>query len=659
MKRFVSGLFSAALLTSLVSAAEFVLVDEGIAPAPIVVLAGAPPRSREAAETLADYIEKISGVRPAVLEGQPSPLPERAIWVGYQPVLAKLLPTTDFDFEHAEEILLAANERHCVIAGRDRWDPQRLDVEGRDGRISGKQQEYGTVNAVYTFLQDKLGVRWLWPGELGEDVVPRRSIRLAAFEYRYHPPIRSRSGVFHFSSLGNKGYGRAHDWTRARRLQLDSLEMEGGHAFSHWWERYHEAHPEIFALQPDGTRSGFPNPRTVKLCQSNVKVWELWLEGVEEQLASDPTRRVFNASPNDGWSSGHCVCPDCTAWDHPDGERRLFHWKNHREQRPALTDRDVTFANKLGDLLKKRYPDKDYYVLMMSYGHSRPAPIAARPADNVIISSVANFFGRTRLVDRGSTRGATHLEQFEAWGKLAPQLMWRPNTGSPGGWQQGLPDLSVAQTIKDLKFAAEARTIGIFIDSVWEHWATQGPQYYVMAELVWNPAQDAQAILEDYYRRGFGPAAEPVRAYFELWEQARMAYVAEHGYEASVFSLPRLYTAERLSAAEAHLRRAAEAAAQAPSAWRQRVAFVRAGLEYTQRIVENITLMRRYWQKPDDALGARVRQNWEVIERLCGEHPYAINWGPVRPSTPRMLGLHPDYPNPKLRARQLDDLDLN
>ena len=40
---------------------------------------------------------------------------------------------------------------------------------------TGMQQEYGTANAVYSFLQEQLGVRWLWPGE--EDVDPARAHR--------------------------------------------------------------------------------------------------------------------------------------------------------------------------------------------------------------------------------------------------------------------------------------------------------------------------------------------------------------------------------------------------------------------------------------------------------------------------------------------------
>lgn len=659
MKRLVIGCLAIGLFPSLVAADEFILASRDLAPAPIIVFRDASPRTRDAVATLADAIEKICGARPEVLDGAPRPLPDRAIWVGCQPAVKELFPQLDLEFQHPEEILIAVGAKHVLIAGRDRWDPLQMDVEGPDGKITGKQQEYGTANAVFTFLQDKLGVRWLWPGELGEDVVPRRTIRLAGSQQRHHPRIRSRGGIFHFSSLGNKGYGRAHDWTRLQRLQLHSLEIEGGHAFSTWWERYHAAHPEVFALQPDGTRSGYPGPRTVKICESNPKVWELWLNEVAEKLARDPTRTVFNASPNDGWYSGHCVCENCTAWDHPGGEPRPFLWQNHQAERPALTDRDVTFANRLGQLLRARYPGKDYYVLMLSYGHSRPAPVKARPADNVIISSVANFFGRTDLVDRGSTRNVTHRQQFEAWGKLAPHLAWRPNTGSPGGWQQGLPDLSVAQTIRDFKDVAAANCIGVFIDSVWEHWATQGPQYYVMAQLAWDPDQDARAILDDYYRRGFGPAAVPVRAYFEMWEQARMAYVAEHGYEAGALGLPKLYTDELLRRADEQLRLAEEKAGGAPSVYRQRVQFVRAGLTWTRLAAENARLMGSYWRNKDEATGAKVRANWETMEQLCKENPYAVNWGPVRPSTPRMLGLHPDYPNPKWKRKQLNGLDLN
>ncbi len=648
------------LLPEVVDAAPFVLVDQkaGVAPAPLILFADAPPLTREAAVELADYIEKTCGARPELFEGAPQQLPERAIWVGYQPALKSLFPNIDFDFQHPEEILIAANENHLVIAGRDRWDPKNLTVEGIDEPIVGRQLEYGTANAVCTFLQDYLEIRWFWPGELGEDVPPRKTIALDPFEFRYHPQIRARGGAFNFSQLSNKGYGRAHDWTRIQRLQLGSLSIFGGHAFRDWWERLYDTQPELFALQPDGTRGTHPSPKNVKLCQSNPAVWRQWLADVKHQLEQDPNATVFNGSPNDGWSSGHCVCENCRAWDHPDGEPRLMHWLHFREERPALSDRHVTFANQLAALLRKRYPDKDYYVMMLSYGHSRPAPIEARPAENVIMASVANFYGRTHLVDRGSTWGTTHREQFASWGKLAHQVAWRPNTGSPAGWQQGLPDVSIQQTIEDIQFAAENRCIGIYIDAIWEHWATQGPQLYVTAQLFWDPSKDGQAILEDYYRRAFGPAAADVRTYFETLETARMKFVEEHGYGGGAFNFPQLYTEELLREAGGHLQTAAEKVGDAPEIHRKRVEFIQAGLTFTELLMENIGAMDSYWRKKDDSIAKRVIANWERMERLCQNHPYAINWSPVRPSTPRMIGLHPDYPNPRWKP-PVQDLDQN
>jgi hypothetical protein len=86
-------------------AAGFIVFDVGVAPAPIIVFKDAPTRTRDAAVTLAEYIEKISGVKPEVIDGEPQPLPERAIWIGVQPIVKALFPKTDFDFKQPEETL--------------------------------------------------------------------------------------------------------------------------------------------------------------------------------------------------------------------------------------------------------------------------------------------------------------------------------------------------------------------------------------------------------------------------------------------------------------------------------------------------------------------------------------------------------------------------
>lgn len=612
-----------------VRAGEMVVIEDGVALVPVVVFEGAPPRTVQAAEELAEYLERMTGVRPAVIEGRPEPLPESAIWVGYQPVMDELFAGVSFDFEHPEEILITCNGQHLAVVGRDRWDPDALTVAGRRGSVvEGRQQEYGTINAVYTLLQDFLGVRWLWPGELGIEVVETDRVAFDPFEFRYHPQLRVRGSLFAYSQLGARSpYGRSQEWLKFQRLLLDSLEMEGGHPFSDWWGRFGETNPEFFALQPSGERGG-RNPRTVKICKSNPDVWQQWLADVEAQLEADPNKQVFSAAANDGWSSGYCVCDNCRAWDHPDGELRRFSWPGLSLDYPAMTERQTILANTLARLLKERYPERDYLVQMMAYGHSRPAPVEVRPDDNVMVASVANFLFRPDEVDRGSPAGVTHKEQYLAWGQLTSNLLWRPNIGNPSGWRAAMPGATWRQAAEDFRFAADNGCSGIFADMVWEHWSNHGPTYYVMGQMAWNPFLDPEALMADYFERGFGPAAASIEAYWDLVETSGG-----------------IRSPEDQAVARELLDTAASQVAAAPERFRQRVAFVRLGFDYTVLMTENQRLIRQI-QAGENAGPAREQAlaNWEKIEAMMNsaEFPFAISAGPVRLQTGRVNAYHPD-----------------
>ena len=650
MKRHTLALIMAVLLTlssiangENTAARRLVLIDQGVCLAPIVVFQDVPPRTHDAAVTLADYLEKISGTRPDLIEGAPQPVPEHAIWIGYQPVLKTLLPAIDFEFQHPEEILIAANENHLVIAGRDRWDPNHMEAKGRLAQKTGLQQEYGTANAVYTFLQDYLHVRWLWPGEIGEDLLPQKTIAFEPFQFRYHPQIRSRSGMFVRLSLGDNKEGPDELWTRYQRVQLNSLELAGGHAFGHWWDKYHEQHPEYFALQPDGTRSPHPTPNNTKLCDTNPAVWQQWLTEVEEALKADPTRRVFNVSPNDGYDFGHCVCEKCLAWDHPDGKKFTWRWRGKQEEWPALSDRQVTFANTLARMLENRFPDRQLFVQLHAYGYSRPAPIAAVPDENVIISSVANFHMRGDGVRDTRTES---MEQFAAWAEKAPHLAWRPNLGNPVGLQWGMPDVAMKHAAQDFRFVADHHCIGLFFDMFWFHWATQGPHYYLLAHLAWNPNADAAAVMDDYYTRGFGPAHEAVKAYWDLMEDTRQAVVEEVPNRHRAYEIPKYYTPQLLAHAEALLDQAVAKVADDPEIYRQRIEFLRAGLQHTRLVVDT----RKWMQRVEESKGkdpqavARVLANWEKAAEMRETLPaFAVNYQAVfhQPMNKRMMGLHP------------------
>ena len=614
-----------------VRAAPLILVDKGASLAPIIVFKDAPPRTRQAADELAAYIEKVGGVKPQVIEGLPNPVPEHAIWVGFQPKLKELFPKTDFEFKHPEEILIACDGKNLVITGRDRWDPQHLTALARFNKPINWQQEFGTVNAVYTFLQDYLDVRWLWPGEMGEDIIKKETIAFAPFEYRYHPQIRMRRGIIYNSCIGD-GRGVSEDWGRFQRTQLDSSNMTspsdpaapaGG--FGDWWGRFHETHPEYFALQPDGTRSAYPSPEYVKLCQSNPGVWDQWLDDVAKQLEKDPTRTMFSAMPNDSATSGFCVCEKCRAWDVPEAKKRLLTWSGLAQEYVALSDREVMFANILARKLKQRYPGKDYYVAILGYGPTRPAPVKNKPDDNVILFQVSNWFAGLGDNDAASLDNEKASQQFADWAATGAKIFYRPNLPGGSGMYEMLPDVPFGRATETFRFMAEHNCTGMFFDTIDECWPTQGPLYYLMAHLAWNPCQDGYAIMDDYYRRGFGPAAGQLKAYWTLMEETRNRLVDRK------LTYVQAYDAAFFKRADDLLNGADAVVAKAPEIYRRRLAYVRVGLDFTRKLIEAKELSTRY--KTDKEAADRMRALWKEIapiaqnkENYIYDHGFKSSW---------------------------------
>ncbi len=612
---------------------ELILADEGVARMPIIVFENAPPFTRRAADELAEYIGKISGATPEVIEGLPDPVPENAIWVGFQPKLKEIFPDLDFDFPHPEEILISCDGKNVVIAGRDRWDPNNMTIQDRRGKeIVGIQQEYGTVNAVYTFIQDQLGVRWLWPGELGTDIIQRERIALEPFTVRYHPQIRGRRFVFMIYTL-EKNMG-GNEWARHQRLQLDSLFVNPGHPFHDWWDRFHETHPEYFALQPDGSR-GYPGGRTAKLCETNPAVWEEWMRDVEAQMAANPDRLTFGTNPNDGWTYGYCTCERCRAWDPPGGAKTMHYFaKGKTRTCLVMTDRQLTFTNTLARKLRERFPDRDdLLVSAMAYGVSRPPPETVVPDENVIVGGVWSFHNQPNDEER---------EWFVQWSKIAPRLGWRPNLTSAAGWKAGLPNSAPRRVIEDLRFAAEHNIVYLAIDWIFGSWAGQGPHYYMLAQMAWNPYADGEAILADYYQRAFGPATKTMIGYWEAIGNA----ATRIGYD----KVPEreVWNQEFLDDAYARLDKAAKEVANADEKYGKRVAFVRAGLDYLRLMLEMQPFIDRMVEtggKDADANAAaqaKWEENWEEIRQIFKEHPQALIGGYVSPGNRYLKQYSPD-----------------
>jgi hypothetical protein len=275
---------------------------------------------------------------------------------------------------------------------------------------------------------------------------------------------------------------------------------------------------------------------------------------------------------------------------------------------------------------------------------ARPAPLRTEPDDNVVVMSVCNNFWKLDTPDKDSLSGTPYARHYANWSKLTKKQVWRPNTGNPVGWQNGLPDVAIERMMESFQFAVDRGCVGVLVDSVLESWATQGPMYYVLARMTWDPSQDWRQVLDEYNERGFGPAAAEVKAYWELLEDSRNRKADEYPGETDGWS--EVYGEQFFTRAYGLLDGAAAKVAEADEKYRKRIDFLRIGLDHTRIAAELRELsLRMLLNEDDDAIADQVRAKWVEMEANADRNPLAVYWPPLRPGERMIRGglLHPDF----------------
>jgi hypothetical protein len=343
-----------------------------------------------------------------------------------------------------------------------------------------------------------------------------------------------------------------------------------GHAYGAWWERFSKTHPEWFAQQPNGGRdhSRAEGGKRSQFCVSNADlIAEIAKEKIQE-LRANPDKDCVSVSPNDGGGVTFCLCPKCEAMDAKEGEPVDIYGMKH----VSLTDRYVKYYSAIAELVCKEFPDR--YLGAYAYSAYRLPPIHAKLHPNVMIGYVG--FGYLNEEGRQKARA-----QWLQWAKAAKTLFLRPNLLTAG---QGVPTIYVHRLAEDIRFCHENGMLVTDFDCCYQHWSTDGVNYYVLARLLWNPKADVDAVLEDYCRAGFGPAAGQVREYFRAIEDMTDRLAKSNEYQdrrRTPYGLGPCYTDDLLKKCGALLDDAVRKAGDDATV-RQRVEFLRVGLDYAR-----------------------------------------------------------------------------
>jgi Domain of unknown function (DUF4838) len=502
------------------------LVKDG-QPTSIIVTNGGPTEGQSIAATeLQEHIRIMSGATiPIVKENELRPDKSKVLILVGQSNLTRNFGVVTKAWE-PETFVVKCNRQVLILAGEDGGNK--------------KNARTGTLWAVYDFLQDQLGCRWIWPGETGRRVPPRKTITVPILDIRETPVVKIRhlrltaqekhrvgyekQGIGRFLDLGETYDKVAEDekvWYRRMRLGK-SFRLSAGHAFTDWWDKYKDSAPDIFALQPDGKRRprSARNPDFVKMCVSNPKLWEMQLAPLRKYAQQGARGQWVNACENDG-SGGFCTCKRCRAWDSApnaslkslprieDGSEVDGGPQQNSNLPESLSDRYARWYNELAVRARKFDPD----ARVVAYGYSKyrsPPTSLKRIEPNVWIGYVGfNAYPRPE-----SYRKLSNDEWF-GWSNLGATVFLRSNSLYYLG--EGAPFVTSHQMAEDLDFQVKNGLRATDYDSLQGYWATTGPTYYVLARMLWDTNTDVDEILDEFYD-SFGPMKDVAKDYYDYWE---------------------------------------------------------------------------------------------------------------------------------------------
>ncbi len=481
--------------------AEVTIVEKGKARSLIVLPVNPTEVARYAAQELKYHVAEASGVELQIAaENAVVKTAGNRIYIG------------DCDRTRAagiEATRLAADSFVIRCTGGE------LFVAGRDaeGDPLGMRTWAGTLFAVYELLDSVMGVRWLWPGELGEIIPMADTIVVPNMDRKVEPQLlwRNLRSTLHLrpreeghAGFSGKAIGKVKReqsvFLRRHRMGY-AVDNRYGHAFTGWWDRYGKEHPEWFNLMEDGKRHG---GRRQSMCVSNPGFHRQIIENWKQKRAANPGKFInINGCENDVY--GTCQCDNCKAWDGPQQEPISARFG---EKGTIVSGRYARFLKALRELGSEIDPD----AVVMGYAYVNylpdPGPVKLHP--NVWVGFVPDaFFPRSNEDHRWLK------EQWGAWRKTGCSVFLRPNYFLDG---YCMPYVFAHQFGDEFRYGASHGMIGMDFDSLTAMWSTQGTNLYLLSRMPVRHEEPVDSVLEEYYA-GFGPAAKKVREYFDYWER--------------------------------------------------------------------------------------------------------------------------------------------
>ena len=406
--------------------------------------------------------------------------------------------------------------------------------------------------AVYSFLQNQLSVRWLWPGDDGEFMPKRNSYTLPAkLAYNFTPAfkIRAMSPCHWHRHIPTeiwmaRNFLNGDSRTPSFRDKAGLYRIGGGHRVRVYnVKQAFQTKPEIFS-QIGGVR----NIAGIAGCWSNPEFTKQVLDSISQTIRKE-NLELLNLFPAD--ITIRCECEKCSA----QGSRTDF-WYNY-------------YSKTLIPALKKEFPKLKFAGI--AYQEYRTPPSQPVTALEYVEYCHYNRCYAHKLNDPKCPINARSMAEIRKWKEKAAIGIYgyefdvfKP-TAFVANWNA---TADAMRAYRDLN-AVRVKTEMIVYYGKNQKRHELAPQIHrlanwMWAQLCWNPDADVNALLKDWCGKVYGPKAAPFM--FKYFSELANAWQNQKAhpnyfYRSPAASAPQILTAQRIKACRSWLDQARKAVA--------------------------------------------------------------------------------------------------
>ncbi len=518
-KKKMSGMFSMIVVfcvlfllqgPNLISAAPLIIAEDGATDAIVCVDEGAMidgerEWERRAAEDIVNYIELMTGARPALVQ-DPDAVQDALQGDAPTFIVGKLALETD---DAAREAIESASVGNTVL----RADAIAVRRDGNRIYIAGANDDSHYYAAAW--LLNEWGVRWYLPSEFGEVVPEREKLTIEELDHVWSPPFEVRS----ISWRWNAPRDDQPEFTR--RNFKNWASVGSGHRLGSYVED----------IVPEG-KTHWNVPLSDPATAAHVA------DQIEERYARG---EHIGMGMQDGTYESE--------YERDEELRANLYDKYFQTQ--ALTDPFMVFYNQLAAELMERHPEADGTIGFLAYVNITIPPQREFYAEQPLIAQLApiDIDPNHGMDDYRSPPRQEYREMMYRWAEIMDgrvqiydydqgMLVWRD-----------LPNPSHQAFRQDVQHYRDAGVLGFCTESRGS-FATVFTNLHIRGQLMWDPDTDVDALLDEFYEKFYGPASAPMADYwnalFQKWEDT---IVTEHEY----YVIPAIYTEELVEELRSYL----------------------------------------------------------------------------------------------------------